>query len=129
VAGNGRRKLPLVYRDDVVDGLLQAVQSDAALGRIINLVDPTPIDQNQYLAACGRKKVIRMPVWLLMVLASLVEVLGKILKRGVPLSRYRIRSLQPLYPFDLTAATTVLSWRPRVGALDGLKRTFVAVKK
>src|SRR5208283_444924 len=112
VAGNGRRKLPLVYRDDVVDGLLQAAESDAALGHIVNLVDPAPIDQNQYLAACGRKKVIRMPVWLLMVLASLVELLGKILKRGVPLSRYRIRSLQPLYPFDLTAAATLLSWRP-----------------
>jgi nucleoside-diphosphate-sugar epimerase len=124
VAGNGRRKLPLVYRDDVVDGLLQAAESDAALGRIVNLVDPTPIDQNQYLAACGRKKVMRMPVWMLMALASMVELLGKILKRGVPLSRYRIRSLQPLYPFDLTAAATLLNWRPRVGASEGLNRTF-----
>jgi nucleoside-diphosphate-sugar epimerase len=65
-----------------------------------------------------------MPVWLLMALASLVELLGRILKRGVPLSRYRIRSLQPLYPFDLTAAATFLGWRPRVGAPEGLKRTF-----
>jgi nucleoside-diphosphate-sugar epimerase len=126
VAGNGGRKLPLVYRDDVVDGLLQAAESDAALGRIINVVDPTPIDQNQYLTVCRRKKVIRMPVWMFMVLAFLVELLGKILKRGVPLSRYRVRSLRPLYPFDLTAAATLLNWRPRVGASEGLKRTFPA---
>ncbi|MGA2115963.1 MAG: NAD-dependent epimerase/dehydratase family protein [Bryobacteraceae bacterium] len=126
VAGNGHRNLPLVYRDDVVDGLLQAAESEAALGRIVNLVDPAPIDQNQYLAACGRKKVMRMPVWLLLGLASLVELLGKILKRGVPLSRYRVRSLQPLHPFDLTAAATLLNWRPRVGASEGLKRTFPA---
>jgi nucleoside-diphosphate-sugar epimerase len=67
---------------------------------------------------------MRMPVWMLMALASMVELLGKILKRGVPLSRYRIRSLQPLYPFDLTAAATLLNWRPRVGASEGLNRTF-----
>jgi nucleoside-diphosphate-sugar epimerase len=116
--------LPLVYRDDVIDGLLEAVQSQAALGRVVNLVDPTPIDQNQYLAACRRKRVIRMPVWLLMILARGVEWLGKILKRSVPLSRYRVRSLQPLYPFDLTAAATLLNWRPRVGTPEGLRRTF-----
>ncbi|MGA2148465.1 MAG: NAD-dependent epimerase/dehydratase family protein [Bryobacteraceae bacterium] len=126
VAGRGKRKLPLIYVDDVIDGLLQAAENDAALGRIVNLVDPTPVDQNQYLAACRRKKVMRMPVWLLMTLAYLVELLGKILRRGVPLSRYRVRSLQPLYPFDLTAAATLLNWRPRVGAQEGLRRTFPA---
>ena len=47
-----------------------------------------------------------------------------VLKRSVPLSRYRIRSLKPLYPFDISAAERWLSWRPRVGTREGLQRTF-----
>lgn len=127
VAGGGTRMLPLVYRDDVVDALLAAAQSERAWGQVINVVDPTAITQNDYLAWAGRVqplKVVRWPVWVLMVLATGIEVLGKVLKRDVPLTRYKIRSLKPLSPFDVAKARDVLGWSPRVGTLDGLKRTF-----
>ncbi len=127
VAGGGTRMLPLVYRDDVVDALLAAAQSERAWGQVINVVDPTAITQNDYLAWAARVqplKVVRWPVWVLMVLATGIEVLGKVLKRDVPLTRYKIRSLKPLSPFDVAKARDVLGWSPRVGTLDGLKRTF-----
>jgi 2-alkyl-3-oxoalkanoate reductase len=53
-----------------------------------------------------------------------VEVLGAVLKRNVPLSRYRIRSLKPLYPFDISEAALILGWKPQIGTTEGLKRTF-----
>jgi nucleoside-diphosphate-sugar epimerase len=123
VAGSGSRKLPLVYLDDVVDGLLAASTSDAALGQVVNLVDSTPIDQNEYLSR-AKRKASRVPVWFLMCAAYGIELLGKVLKRGVPLSRYKIRSLKPLYPFDCSRAKSLLGWTPRVGTREGLRRTF-----
>ena len=120
--------LPLVYRDDVIDGLLAAAERAEATGKVIHLVDPTPVEQNEYLRqaqpALEDKPVWRLPVFILMTAASGIELLGLLLKRSVPLTRYRIRSLTPLYPFDVSAAVRWLDWKPRVGTSEGLSRTF-----
>jgi nucleoside-diphosphate-sugar epimerase len=130
VAGSGTRRLPLVYRDDVVDALLLAADSDAAAGQIINIVDPTPIVQNEYLrqqrAFLGKLKIWRLPVGFLLLAGAGIEMLGKVLKRGVPLSPYKIRSLKPLSPFDVTAAERLLGWKPAIGVTEGMRRTFRA---
>jgi 2-alkyl-3-oxoalkanoate reductase len=57
-------------------------------------------------------------------LAVGVELLGKMLKRDVPLTRYRVRSLRPLTNFDVAAARDVLGWTPRIGVRKGLDITF-----
>lgn len=127
VAGNGTRMIPLVYRDDVVDALLLAERSEKAWGNVINVVDPAAVTQSDYLLWAGRAqrlRVMRMPVWALTILAFKIEILGKLMKRDVPLTRYKIRSLKPLWPFDVTKARELLGWSPKVGTLDGLKRTF-----
>jgi nucleoside-diphosphate-sugar epimerase len=130
VAGGGGRALPLVYRDDVVDALLLAAENDEAAGRILNIVDTTTIDQNEYLRRCAPKlggiRVVRAPVWLLTAAAAMAEALAGALGRGSPLTPYRIRSLKPLSPFDTTLAGRILGWRPAVGVAEGLKRTFGA---
>lgn len=128
VAGSGKRRLPLVYRDDVVDALLLAAESDKAVGHVVNIVDPTPITQNEYLArqrsALGKTRIWKVPAGLLMAAGFGFELLGKALKRSAPLSRYKIRSLKPLSPFDVSAAENLLGWKPRVGVAEGLRRTF-----
>lgn len=128
VSGSGHRQLPLVYRDDVVDALLLAAESDKAAGHVFNIVDTTPIDQNQYLArqrtALGGTSIWKVPEGFLLLAGFGIELLGKALKRGVPLSRYKIRSLKPLSPFNVSAAQTELGWKPRVGVMEGLRRTF-----
>ncbi len=119
--------MPLVYRDDVVDALLLAAEPGRGDRQVINVVDTTPITQNEYLgyqrAALGIKAT-KLPLWFLMMAGAGIEMLGRALKRGVPLSRYKIRSLKPLYPFDVTAAEKLLGWKPRVGLGEGLRRTF-----
>jgi nucleoside-diphosphate-sugar epimerase len=120
-----------VYRDDVVEAMLLAAERPEAIGQTINLVDTTPVDQNEYLQAAKKNAlkgtpVMRVPLWLFMLLGRGVETLGKILKRGVPLTTYRVRSLKPLYPFDVSVAEKVLGWKPAVGTKEGLKRTFKA---
>lgn len=129
VAGNGSRPLPLVYLDDIVDALMLAETTPGVEGHIIDIIDTKDvIRQNDYLEAAKPAltgiSVRRVPVPILMVLATGVELLGKILKRGVPLSKYRIRSLKPLWPFDPAKAENLLNWRPAVGAREGLRRTY-----
>lgn len=127
--GAPEQTLPLVYRDDVVDALLLAGQADAALGHVVNVVDPETTTQEDYLDRVRRHfgtdiRIVRVPTRVFMILATGVEWLGKLLKRSVPLTPYRVRSLRPLANFDLTAARTLLDWRPRVGLRRGLETTF-----
>ena len=127
--GEGSQTIPLVYIDDVVDALLLAADAPAAVGELFNVVDPTEITQQQYLERAQRKlgselRVTRVSTKLFMFLGWGVELLGKLLRRDVPLTRYRVRSLRPLANFDLTAARTKLGWEPRTGVQRGLDITF-----
>lgn len=129
--GSPAQTLPMVYVDDVVDALLLAADAPAALGQIVNVVDPQIVTQGDYLARVRGKlgselKLLRLPTGVFMLLAAAVELLGKLLGRSVPLTRYRVRSLRPLANFDIRAARTRLGWEPRVGLQHGLDRMFAS---
>jgi predicted dehydrogenase/uncharacterized protein YbjT (DUF2867 family) len=127
--GPAQQTLPLVYVDDVVDALLLAAHAPAATGRIFNVVDPQIVTQGDYLARVKGKlgdelKLLRVPTGVFMALAAGVELLGKLLHRSVPLTRYRVRSLRPLANFDISAARSGLGWEPRIGLQKGFERMF-----
>lgn len=128
--GTPAQTLPLVYLDDVVDALLLAASSPDALGQVIHVVDPVAIRQDVYLAACRQKlgdrlRLMRIPTAMFMGLAFGVEMLGKLLRRPVPLTRYRVRSLRPLANLDGSVARELLGWQPRVGVERGIATTFL----
>ena len=121
--------IPLVYVDDVVDALLLAGTSDAVLGKSFNLVDPTPLQLGIYLEAVRNWPrrdfgMLRVPRALLLAMSAGVALLGRLLRRDVPLTPYRVRSLRPLAGFELRAAREELGWSPGVGVEQGLRRTF-----
>ena len=127
--GSPSQTLPLVYVDDVVDALLLAETSAQATGGTFNIVDTAAVTQEAYLRRAQRKlgarlKRVRVPTWVFMGLGFGVELLGKVLKREVPLTRYRVRSLRPLANFDTRAAQERLGWTPRAGVEKGLDSTF-----
>lgn len=127
--GARAQTLPLVHVDDVVDGLLLAADNPAATGQVFNLVDPHTVTQGEYLDMVkgklgSRLRLVRLPTFAFMGLATGVELLGWMLRRGVPLTRYRVRSLRPLANFDINAARTTLSWQPRIGLRRGLEAMF-----
>ena len=133
VVGSGSKPLPLVYVDDVVDALLLGATRSRLEGTIVNLVDPTLITQREFIRMAQHAnkgtKASYVPKALLMVAAVGVEAIGRILKRGVPLSRYRIRSIVPLSNFDQTIARERLGWAPRIGVQEGLQRTFAGSQR
>jgi nucleoside-diphosphate-sugar epimerase len=126
VVGNGSLPLPLVYVDDVVDALLLGLSRPGVEGVLVNLVDPVGVTQREFIriaqAAKPKIKAWYVPKPVLMVAAVGIEALGRLLKRSVPLSRYRIRSIRPLSNFDQTAAQEQLGWTPHVGVAEGLRR-------
>ena len=109
--------------------MLLAAHAPAATGRIFNVVDPQIVTQGDYLARVKGKlgdelKLLRVPTGVFMALAAGVELLGKLLHRSVPLTRYRVRSLRPLANFDISAARSGLGWEPRIGLQKGFERMF-----
>jgi len=129
VVGNGDRNLPLVFVEDVVDALVAAAEQDHVCGSIAHLVDPTPVTQREFIGYARRKlgdkvRALYVPPFLLYILASGLELLSKVLKRSVPLTRYRIASIRPLWPFDGSAAERILGWKPRTGTRKGIELTF-----
>jgi len=128
VVGSGRRHVPLVYIENVIDALLLAAQTDQPNGAIFQLVDPEGMRQRDYvewLRRSGRAvRVSYVPAWLLKCAGWGVALLGKVLKRSVPLNPYRVKSITPLWPCDCTAAQTQLGWKPRVSIQEGMTATF-----
>ena len=127
--GKGSVALPLVYRDDVVDALILAAEQPDSTGHIFNIVDTDTVSRTDYLQRCKTKrgdamKLIHVPQSVFLLASKGTELLGRLLKRDVPLTPYRVRSLRPLANFDTRAANEVLGWRPQVGVHKGLDLTF-----
>ena len=128
VIGSGDLHLPLIYLDDVVDATEAAGLREGVCGSIFQLVDAMKVDQKHYIEFCQMKHPVRMtyaPRTALYGLAVALECLGSVLRRDVPLSRYRIQSIQSPAVFDCSAAEEGLGWAPRVGVDEGLKLAFV----
>ena len=128
VVGSGENYVPLVYVENVVDALLQAAQADVPNGSVFQLVDPGGIRQREYVERVRRSgrpvRVSYVPAWFLKTAGFGVELLGKVLKRSVPLTPYRVKSITPLWPCDCSAAHTTLDWKPAYTVEDGMSATF-----
>jgi nucleoside-diphosphate-sugar epimerase/predicted dehydrogenase len=115
ILGNGRRVLPLVHVDDVVEAILLAAQRDRGLWHI---VDSSARVTHAELVPTA----VKIPYPLVWCLAWVAEVLGRLLRRPPPLSRYRLQSALAPVSFDCRAAERDLGWTPRVGVAAGLKQ-------
>ncbi len=128
VVGSGRHYVPLVYIENVVDALMLAATRDLPNGSIFQLVDPIGLSQRDYVEYAKRSgrrvKASYVPPWFLKLAGVGVELLGKILKRPVPLTPYRVKSITPVWPCDCTAAHTTLGWQPRYTIEEGMSLMY-----
>jgi predicted dehydrogenase/nucleoside-diphosphate-sugar epimerase len=129
--GRGDIQLPLVYVGDVVEGLLLAAEKGPFDGKIYQLVDEVAVrqrDLTERVAGAMELSVVRIPQLAVNGLAFGVGLLGKLLRRRVPLTPYRLRSGQADLRFDCSRAREELGWRPIVGIEEGIRRTLSALK-
>ena len=114
--GSGRVKLPLVHVNDVVDGLLAAAMRADVAGSVYHLVSIQGMTQREYITRCQQETDERLPVTYVPRIAILaaaagLDLVGTLLRRELPLSRYRVRSIKEL-TFDCAAARQDLGWTP-----------------
>jgi predicted dehydrogenase/nucleoside-diphosphate-sugar epimerase len=129
VVGNGRRMVPLVYVENCVDALLAAVaKKNLPSGTIIQVIDPDGISQRDYIdwvRRSGREiKATYVPTAIFFCMSVGVGLLGKILRRSVPLNPYRVRSIRPLWPCDTSAAKKQIGWTAKVSVAEGMEKTY-----
>jgi nucleoside-diphosphate-sugar epimerase len=134
VLGNGQYTLPLVWVEDLVDAIIAAGNSEHFDGRVLHLVDPDQLSQDQiaefYMRAQDeRKRIVHAPLPLLYTAAFGAETLFRLLGRTAPLTPYRLKSAIGSRAFDCTAAIETLGWRPRVGVRAGLHQMVSTVRE
>jgi predicted dehydrogenase/nucleoside-diphosphate-sugar epimerase len=125
--GSGRLRLPLVHVSDVIEGLLAAATRPDVCGSIFHLVDSTPVTQRDYIARCqevanGTLRVNYVPRTALLAAGAVLDLVGGLLRRNLPLTSYRIRSINELR-FDCAAARRQLGWEPISGVSPDLCMT------
>ncbi len=99
---SGRRMIDWIYVDDVVDGLLTAATTRAAIGRSIDI-------------GSGVRVSVR----------AIVEKITDIVASGVKPMFGAIpdRPFDTEFCADLTVARNILNWSPQIGLDEGLRRT------
>lgn len=117
VLGDGRVRLPLVHVGDVVDAVIAAGTRELESGSIVQLVEDVEITQNDiiahYVEATGeRRRVIRLPLPLVLGLARVVEAATCRLIGRALLGPRRIRAATASRRFDVSRAESLLGWKP-----------------
>jgi nucleoside-diphosphate-sugar epimerase/predicted dehydrogenase len=128
--GLGRNHLPYTYVDNVVDGILLALRSSQAAGRVYNLVDQPAVRARDvaisYANARGESvRVLSVPVAPVGLLAAVLEHRRARVRASVPprLSRANIASMTRDIRYDVSRARRELGWTSQVTLQEGLRRT------
>jgi predicted dehydrogenase/nucleoside-diphosphate-sugar epimerase len=123
VLGDGDLRLPLVHMDDVIDGVVAALDRDLRGGEIIQLVDTDLPTQNEILERAAKidSKVVRVPRPLVFALGKFSEIAMKPLKRQSPLNVYRLRSALARRTYASETAESLIAWAPRHGVARGIE--------
>lgn len=124
VVGSRAALLPLTHVDNACDAIALAAERGAS-GSAYNVVDG-PARQGEYLDLLSAHGVSNVrptfvPPFLLWPVAFGCELLGRLAKRNLPLTRYRLKRATESLTYDTTAAREALGWAPRVDLASGVR--------
>ncbi|HEY5949846.1 MAG TPA: hypothetical protein VIV40_30335, partial [Kofleriaceae bacterium] len=127
VLGDGKLELPLVYIDDVVDAIVNAVDKRLTKGEVIQIIDPEHLSQEEVLGlAGGNKPILRLPRALVFALGKLSEYPLGALGKPSPIAKYRLQSALARLHYESNRAEALLDWKPRIGVREGIRRVSTA---
>lgn len=124
VVGSRKALLPLTHVDNACDAIALAADRGAS-GSAYNVIDG-PARQGEYLDLLSAHGVSNVrptfvPPFLLWPVAWGCEVLGRLAKRNLPLTRYRLKRATESLTYDTSAARDALGWEPRVDLAAGVR--------
>ena len=129
------QRLSLCYVQDIVQGILLAVETQAKSGEIFFLSDGNDYRMEEVgdiiAQAMGITALrIRVPRRMVVSIACFSEYLSKWLGRPALLNKDKAKEIiQPEWVCDITKAKTLLGFAPRVPLSEGTRLTFEWYKK
>lgn len=126
--GSGQTLMHMVYIDDLVAGMIQAIESDSGLGQTVILAGEEYVTLNELVRLVGvatnvKGRTWRLPIWPLMTAATLCEIACKPFGFEPPLHRRRAAFFTKDRAFSIERAKRVIGYQPQVSLEMGLKKT------
>ncbi|HEY8517996.1 MAG TPA: NAD-dependent epimerase/dehydratase family protein [Candidatus Binatia bacterium] len=123
VVGRRDALLPLAHVDNVCDAIVLAAQKGEH-GAAYNVVDE-PARQGEYLELLAASGVPVRPTFVppaaLWPVALACEVVGKLTRRRLPLTRYKLKRATESLRYDTTRAREALGWKPAIDLRTGVR--------
>jgi dihydroflavonol-4-reductase len=132
---NSDHHLSLCYVEDIVDGILSAVETKTKSGDVFFLSDGKDYRVDEIgdivARAMGINALrIRVPETLILGLAGFSETLSRLFRRPLLLTKDKAEEMiQRNWVCDITKAKTLLGFDPKVSLSEGAKLTFAWYKK
>jgi nucleoside-diphosphate-sugar epimerase len=127
--GRGDIFYHLTHVDDLVEGLRQCGEVDAAAGRTYILAGPDVTTLNELVGIIAeeagvKRPSLHLPVWPLWLAGALCEAVCAPFGVEPPLYRRRVDFFTKSRAFDITRARRELGYAPRIGVREGVRRTL-----
>lgn len=129
IIGPGRRKLRVVYIDDVVNAITLSLENNISNGKIYHVNYNEGISKKDYInnyvvPKYGKGINIYVPYQVFYLMALFIEYVFPIFKRKPFLTRYRLMSSQKDVLFSPSKIETDLHWKPANSLYQSIKLTM-----
>lgn len=126
VIGSGRNAVPFVYVDDVVQGLLLALEHPRAVGQAYNITNDQRMTEEDFLTAIadevgGKLPRIHVPYRALYGAAAVAEWIATLTKREPLVTRHGVQMFGSHNPLSIDKARRELGYEPAVALRDGIR--------
>jgi nucleoside-diphosphate-sugar epimerase len=122
-----------VFIENLVDAMLLAATTEAAVGREYIISDGVAIPWSEFFGyygrMVGRDRLPSLPVPLAIAAASAMVVAGKLTGTRPPLTPQAVRFLMRRAVFDISRAREELGYSPTVGLDEGMRETEVWLRR
>ena len=116
-----------IYVDDLVDAIVAALVSQAAVGAALTVWDGHAVTCKEffehYARILGRKRIPSVPRPLANVAAGAQELIARLTGGTPEISRNAITFVSRKAPLSNRRARELLGWEPKVGLEEGMRRT------
>ena len=130
IVGDGKKQLNNTYVGDFVDGILLAMEKEAAIGEIFNMRDERLVTREEFIhTVCdylGAPHPKHVPEWLARLAVRPIERIARL--RGATkapiLTRARIKFMTLNLDFSIDKAKRLLGYAPKVDFQDGSREAL-----
>jgi dihydroflavonol-4-reductase len=128
IIGSGKPTFHTIYIDDLVEGFILGMETEAADGGVFIIASAKYVPLNDLFkiiaGALGVKPPwLRIPAWPIQLLGTIVEKICIPLGVAPPIYRRRVDFFTKSRAFDISKAENVLGYAPCVSLEEGIQRT------